>query len=214
MVQVKLDAIDATRREAEREVEGLEQQRRKFRTQLMEAKTNEVYKTLLSEIETATTRVSEYETKILEQMERAEAAQLLLDAARAVLKEAQGANATDAVRLQADIDSLEEDCGKCQERAAKVRERVPPKFLPTYDRILKGRGHRALSLVTNGHCTECHESVRPQVCVEVLQQTAIHHCSGCGRILYREDNRVTAAAEAGSEAGPADGSGAQDGAGS
>ena len=176
------------RRRLEGEVEGLETQQEKYRTQLMQAKTNEVYRTLLSEIETSKEQISERETRILELMESAEQAQAKVDGLRQELAAAETANATESKRLTAEVAALDVTRDEARQQAVTVRERVPGKYAAAYDRIAAGRGGRACALADNELCGECHETVRLQTWVEILRESELHLCHGCGRILYRKEN--------------------------
>ena len=186
--QERLNAIVAERRRLEAEVEDLDGKRKKYRNQLMEAKTNEVYRTFLSEIETAGRLISEKETLILERMERIDAAEQAVAEAKAELDEAEGLNRGEARLLQGEVDTLDDLRAAARQSAEERRKRVPGRLLPTYDRIFKARDSKALSLCVDLTCSECHVAIRPQVWVEILRQEKIHQCGGCGRILFREES--------------------------
>ena len=195
------DTQVAERRRIEQEVADLDASRTKYRTQLMEAKTNEVYRTLLSEIENAGKMISEKETQILERMELIDVTEEAVAAARAELEAAESENSGEAAKMQADVGTLEEERIAAREKADALREKVPKRLLPTYDRIYKGRDSKALALCVDHTCTECQMAVRPQVWVEILREDKIHNCGGCGRILYREES-VQAVAAGGDDSGP------------
>jgi predicted nucleic acid-binding Zn-ribbon protein len=199
------DAQVAERRRLEQEVADLDASRTKYRTQLMEAKTNEVYRTLLSEIENAGKMISEKETQILERMELIDTVEEAVAAARAELETAEGESAGEAAKMQADVESLEVERAQAREKADALREKVPKRLLPTYDRIYKGRDSKALALCIDHTCTECQMAVRPQVWVEILREDKIHNCGGCGRILYREESVQTVPAGGDDPGSPAEG---------
>lgn len=204
----ELEGIESERRRLEGEVSGLEERKKKYRGQLMEAKSNEVYRTLLHEIETVGHEASEKETRILELMESADAAKARVEDASFHLREAEAASATAARRLEAEIERLEARGQAARAQVAQLRTAVPPRLLRVYDRILAGRDGKGMALAADGHCSECHVAVRPQAWVEILKQADVHHCSGCGRILYRAESvadppAATSPSEAGGTTAPA-----------
>jgi predicted nucleic acid-binding Zn-ribbon protein len=189
--QERRDQVVGLRKSLELEVEELDASRNKYRSQLMEARTNEVYRTLLSEIETAAKTISEKETSILELMERIEAAEAVVAEAQGELDAAEGENRKEAADYEAEIVRLEEVRAEARAKADEGRKAVPERLLPVYDRILAARDSKALSLCENETCSECHVAVRPQVWVEILREAKIHNCGGCGRILYRAESVQT-----------------------
>ena len=199
----KRDLVVGLRRGFELEVEELDASRGKYRTQLMEARTNEVYRTLLSEIETAAKTISEKETSILELMERIDTAEAVVAEAQEELGAAEGENRAEAASLEAEVVRLEEVRADARVRANELRTVVPKRLLPVYDRILGARDSKALSLCKDETCSECHVAVRPQVWVEILREAKIHNCGGCGRILYRAES-IQAVPAGGEEVPPAE----------
>jgi len=187
----KRDVVVGLRKALEGDVELLDASRGKYRNQLLEARTNEVYRTLLSEIETAAKTISEKETSILELMERIDAADAVAAEAKGELDAAKGENRAQAKNFEAEVARLEEVRADARVKATELREEVPKRLLPIYDRILGARDAKALALCTSETCTECHVAVRPQVWVEILREAKIHNCGGCGRILYRAESVQT-----------------------
>lgn len=195
------DQIAKNRKAVEGEIELLDQQRRKYRDQLMSAKTNEVYKTLLHEIETSGQRISEKETVVLELMEQADGASETLDAARAALAVTEKAAQDEIGQLEREIVELETKRTAASADAAARAEDVPANLLARYRRISGSRGGRGMTRAVDERCTECHVGMRPQVWVEILTKEDAFECQGCGRILFRDANL-------GDEARPVSGAGA------
>lgn len=202
--QERRDTVVGLRKGLEREVEELDAARGKYRSQLMEARTNEVYRTLLSEIETAAKTISEKETSILELMERIEAAEAVVADAQGELDAAEGENRKEAADYEAEVARLEQVRADARARADEGRQAVPKRLLPVYDRILAARDSKALSLCKDETCSECHVAIRPQVWVEILREKKIHNCGGCGRILYRAES-IQAVPAGGDDSPPAEG---------
>jgi predicted nucleic acid-binding Zn-ribbon protein len=206
---VKRNVLD--RKAAELEVQKLEDQRSKYRSQLMTAKTNEVYRTLISEIETTAKHISEKETVVLQLMEGAEALNAVVAESKRDLAKAETARATEEKKLQADVASLQDERDQAQARAAELAPAVPQQLFAQYKRIAEAREGRGMALaerrmIIETHetprsrgsgrkdepvlaymCTECHMTVRPQEWVEILDPDKVMTCAGCRRILYRAE---------------------------
>jgi len=176
------------RRVIEGEVELLERAREKYRSQLMDAKTNEVYRTLLHEIETSGQRISEKETGILEIMEASEKATVRVQAARAALARSEEVGREDVRRLQAEIATLDGERATAEADASRWEGQVPAVLLARYERIASSREGRGMARTDNHMCTECHVGIRPQIWVELVTRQELFTCPGCGRILYRLEN--------------------------
>jgi predicted nucleic acid-binding Zn-ribbon protein len=198
--QAVLEDLRKKRRVIEGEVELLERAREKYRAQLMEAKTNEVYRTLLHEIETTGARISEKETAILELMESGERAEASVQAAQAALAESEQVGREDVKRMQEDVARLEGERAAASADVARWHEAVPAALLGRYERISASREGRGMARADAQQCTECHVGIRAQVWVELVTRQELFHCPGCGRILYRAENLG-----AGEATGPAGG---------
>jgi hypothetical protein len=184
----ELKRLQKDRRSAESDVEASEQVRKRYRTQLMEAKTNEVYKTLLHEIETIGRTIRDKEGVVLELMEAMETATTTLETGHVHVTASEAKAATEVRGLDADIVALEAEREACRRRAAALEAVVPRDLLSRFRRIGEQRGGKALARAVGHSCAECHVAVRPQVWVELLTRPGTHGCAGCGRILYRDDN--------------------------
>jgi predicted nucleic acid-binding Zn-ribbon protein len=198
-----LTTLKTERRRVEGEITGLSDSQTKYREQLMQAKTNEVYRTLLSEIETAQKTVSDKETTVLEFMEKIDAAEAVAAEARQELKGEESENSGTAKKLRADIDTLEQTRNAALAKAEVARADVPRRLLSVSDRVAAAREGRAMTLVVDRSCTECHVAIRPQVWLELLREDEIKYCGGCGRIVFRQESVDRAAGNAEAPAGTA-----------
>lgn len=190
MAESEVKRVQAERKHAELDVQKLEDQRTKYRSQLMSAKTNEIYKTLISEIETAGRSISERETVVLQMMDAGETAAAALAEAKQDLAKAESLRAAEERKLRADIEALEQERAAAKERATSLEPTIPRALLTQYTRICESRGEgRGMAQALGYKCTECHMTVRPQEWVEMLDPAERPAtCSGCKRILYREEN--------------------------
>jgi predicted nucleic acid-binding Zn-ribbon protein len=184
----RVKALQLQRRAGEIEIEKIEDTRRKYRAQLMSAKTNDIYKTLLSEIETAGQAISARETGVLELMDGIESAGAEVGKAQAALAAAEKVLEAEASKVRADIASLEEERAAAAAQAEGIATSVPPNLLSQYRRIAEARDGRGMALARGFECSACHVAIRPQAWVDLLAKEEPMICGGCRRFLYREES--------------------------
>ena len=137
------------------EVQKLEDTRKKYRDQLMSAKTNEIYKTLLHEIETSGHAISARETIVLEALEAADLAAAGLAAAKKELAAAEGRLGEERRKLEVDLEVHEAKRREARTLADSLEAAVPLQMLSHYRRIREGRDGRGMALAVG------HEHVSP-----------------------------------------------------
>ena len=187
--------LHADRRAAELEVQKLEDTRKKYREQLMGAKTNEIYKTLLHEIETAGHAISARETAVLEVLEAADGAAKRVADAKQALAAAEKRRADEERRLVADLETHEMERRAAEARAKELEPSVPISLLSHYRRIREGREGRGMALAVDYTCTECRVAVLPQAWVNIIAKDEPYQCAGCKRFVYRRENLAPASGE-------------------
>ena len=200
--------IHVDRKTAELDVQKLEDQRSKYRSQLMTAKTNEIYRTLISEIETTARHISEKETIVLQLMESMETASAAVAETKMDVARAENQRGMEQRKLEADVEALEQERVQARARVAELTPQVERSLLATYNRISAGREGRGMALAASRlvvetydkpgrgrkdeptisyTCAECHMTVRPQEWVELMNPETLMICQGCKRILYRAE---------------------------
>src|SRR5215468_5159484 len=68
-----------------------------------------------------------------------------------------------------------------------LRRKVPESLLIKFDRWLV-RGRKAVAIVHNGVCDECHIKLAGGVVGALACGNEIQHCGNCGRFLYVPEN--------------------------
>jgi predicted nucleic acid-binding Zn-ribbon protein len=147
-------------------------------------KTNQEYKALLHEIETAKGEKDAIEERILVLLMDA-------DAIAAELKQAETGRA-DAVRegeqtraaLTAERASLESELRRLGDERQRAAKGVDAALLAKYDQLLKQRRGLAVVAMTGETCSACQLRQRPHVAQMVRRGDAVVQCESCQRILY------------------------------
>jgi predicted nucleic acid-binding Zn-ribbon protein len=183
-VKERSNANAAARREIEKELAVVQGRLSKFKDQLMAVKTNKEYQAMQHEIATAEQGVRDHEDRLLERMEETDALTAELKAATTALSAEQGEVAKARVSLDLERSSWERELQELDTRRAAVSGQLSPAALKLFEHVARHRKGVALSEAREGHCTQCHVRLRPQVFNEVRRNDSLHQCESCSRILY------------------------------
>ncbi len=177
-------ANNADRRALEKDLAALNTRLTKYKDQLMEVKTNREYTAMQHEIETAQGEVKRLEDSMLEKMLEADDFASGLKAAEAALKAAE----QQIVRERADLDVQLKVAGETLDSSLKARAalvaELPPPVVAVYDTVARGRKGIAVAMARDERCSQCQVRLRPQVFVQIRQNSGIIQCDSCQRILY------------------------------
>jgi predicted nucleic acid-binding Zn-ribbon protein len=172
------------RKQSETGIQDWELKISKLKGQMLEAKTNEQYRTFQSEIEFCQAEIRKLEDRILDLMGESEPLDRNVKAAEVALKtektqvEAEKSRARE--RTAADQKAAAE---LQQERAAIVPQMAPP-VVQRYERARKARRGIAIAEVVEGRCNACHMALRLQYFQDLKKDTEILSCESCQRLLY------------------------------
>jgi predicted nucleic acid-binding Zn-ribbon protein len=183
--QSQLGAI-RDRKKYELDVEQWKERVRKYRDQTAQVKTNEAYKALQHEVETAEGEIAKAEDRLLEQMVNAEEFDRRVKASEKRLKEVEQAMRAERTALDSEKAVAEKDLAALQEARARIVANIPENLLDHYTRIARKHGGVALSELTVDKCSACGMRVRPHVLQEMQRSSneKMFQCETCTRILY------------------------------
>lgn len=152
--------------------------------QQFETRKNDEFQALGNEVKRYETEVHNLEDKEIEHMEA-------LEAAKAVLKDAQAKLAVTQANVNEELKQLDERGVNLQQRIAELKaERVTliapvdPDTLGIYDRLMKSKGNAAIVPAEAGVCGGCHMKLVSATINSLKADDSIVHCEQCGRILY------------------------------
>lgn len=172
------------RRRLESEVEDLQQKLAKYKTQLMEVKSNKEYQAMLHEIAGVEGRISDREDRILENMLEADEHQSKLSQARETLKRKEAEIAKKRRQLKSAAAKARKEIKGLEGSIQGLSDSIPQNLMAQYRRLAGHLNGVALAEARNQSCTECHVRLRPQVFSDVSMNRTILRCESCGRILY------------------------------
>src|ERR1700722_8718008 len=182
--RVGLGANQKDRKRLEGEIQANEQKISKLKTQMLDAKTNDIYRAFQHEIDFCQQEIRRHEDRILELMTESEPLETAVKASEAALatEKKQVEEEKKKAREKTAADQKEID-GLSQERKQILSE-MDPKIASEYERIRKGRAGVAIAEVVQGRCSKCNMLLRPQFLQELKRGDAVMVCESCRRMLY------------------------------
>jgi hypothetical protein len=157
---------------------------KRLNDQQFETRKNDEFQALGVEIKRYETDVHNLEDKEIGFMEE-------LEAAKAVLKEAQGKLGLTQGRVNEELKHLAERMEGVKKRLAEVEaERaeivapLDPVTVSLYQRIFTKKGDSGVVPLTNGVCGGCHMKVVSGTLQTARASEALAQCESCGRIVY------------------------------
>ncbi len=180
----RLNESKKTRRSLEGELGLVEVKTEKYKDQLMQVKTNEEYRAMQKQVQSAKDEVSDKEDKILAKMEETEQLQEELKRRQKELEEGMLQVKKIEGELDAEAARLETELENKNSRRDELREMIPADLVAQYGETSRVRGGIAIAEAKDEHCQVCHVRLRPQVYSELRIGDKILHCENCSRILY------------------------------
>ena len=180
----KIEEQNSLSRQLEGEVEFLREKLAKYKTQLMEVKTNKEYQAMLHEIENVETQVRVHEDQLLEGMVALDEWEEKLGQVRQKLEEEEKRISAKRQDLEGFVARSQQEITELQQSRALLLEGVPQQLIEQYQKIASARSGTALAVARDQSCQACHVKLRPQLFSDVKTNRFIITCESCNRILY------------------------------
>ena len=175
---------NSRRRGLELEVEALRETLSKYRSQLMEVKTNKEYEAMLQEIATAEGKIAKKEDRILEGMMVIEEKEQLTEKGRREFQQKEKEVLQKRSELEKFASEAQAQIDDLQQEKGQLRTQIPEELIQQYERIAIVRNGVALAEVKDQSCQGCHVRLRPQFFAEVKTNQEMMTCENCNRFLY------------------------------
>lgn len=176
---------EATLKEMELQAEVCKEKILKYKTQQMEAKTNDQYRAFVKEIGVVEAEIKELEEKEIRLMEALEQGKAILDECEERLSHEKAGIADELAELDAREAELTEQLEHLKDERARAAALCDKALLQKYSRILNNKRDFAVVMIeSGGHCGGCHMKLPPQVVNDARNPTKLVSCNFCGRIVY------------------------------
>lgn len=183
-------SLDAQKEKKEREIEfaSREEAAKKLQGQLYQLKTNKEYNTMLQQIQDAKADASLIEDKILESMDKIDAAKNAVDAEKLKLQAEEQVFNAEKARIDARAREMDEKIAQLDNQRKHLLPGIDSKILADYDRILKSREGLAIVGVKDNMCGGCNLKVPAQIINLISKYELVQKCEACNRILVANDD--------------------------
>jgi hypothetical protein len=179
-----LAANQKERKTCESEIQAQEQKISKLKDQMLEAKTNEVYRAFQNEIDFCQKAIRKSEDRILESMGESEPLEKNVKAAEAALKTEKAQVEAEKQQARARTAADEASAREFNKERSGIVASVAPAIYQRYERARKARKGIGVAEAVDGRCTGCNLSMRLQFYQDLKRGDEILSCECCQRILY------------------------------
>ena len=155
----------------------------KYENQLLSVKTNKEYKALNAEITHRKEKNAEIEEQLIEFMEEESVLREEKKKFEELFLKDQKIFEVEKAKIDKQVAELQKKVDELEAEKLTLSKEIPDLLFRRYQRLIQHGQGKAVVTLSNGTCTGCHFSVRPQIMVEVSNNDRIITCENCSRIL-------------------------------
>ena len=171
------------RKQNDEDVERLQANLKKFKSQLYQVRNNKEYDALTKEIDHTEEQISKLENESIALEDLVQKLKKEIEEVEPHLENLSKELKDKEAELKQIVKANEREEAKLKDKRDKVTAKVKKPDYATYMRIRKALGGQAVVTLNRSACTGCHNVVPPQRQLEIKQSKRIYSCESCGRIL-------------------------------
>lgn len=184
----RLEVYTGDRRQAEQEIEEIENRLKKANIKLSNIKSNKEYQAALKEIDDLKREKLLWEDKVIDILEQVEALEAEYVTNRENGEETRQQFELDHSEILKILEALNRDLDQIEKKRMEFSQAVDPDLLKRYDSLRARKGGIGVSPVIKGVCQTCHLDIPPQEFNELLRGNKLMTCPNCSRIIYWGDD--------------------------
>lgn len=175
------------RKEKETDLQTKEEKQRKYRTNLLQIKTNKEYTALQDEIDGLSADISLLEEEIIKLLDDVDEAKERIEREKRLFEEEKEKAEKEKFEIKELEKRLSAKIAAFENKRQETASAIDSGLIQQYEKILKNRGRTALAKITGIFCGECNMAINPQLINETRLRKNAVFCGYCGRILYDEN---------------------------
>jgi uncharacterized protein len=190
----KLDAVqklkqrlleaDLEHRRASAELSDLQEKQKKYQAQLRNVQSSREYSAVLNEMDVVEKQIRVTEDRVLNLEEELETSREDLKKREENLPRETQEHEEKMKDWRTTQRSINEELKNAQVEISDLENRIKPRELAEFRRLLEKKGGLAVVRVVNNSCSACHVKVRPAAMQSLKAGSEIIYCDSCRRILY------------------------------
>jgi len=185
-----LELLKKKRRQAEQDIEDLENKINKSNIKLANIKSNKEYRAALKEINDLNIEKGNLEDKVLVIMEEIEALEERCSISKTKTKDFEEKLEKDRDEILKTLEAIDKDLKDLEKKRERICQTIDENLLRRYDSLIEHRGGVAINPVIQSVCQGCHMGIPPQKFNELVRGKELMSCPHCMRIIYwGEDKR-------------------------
>ena len=178
------------RQQEENELAEVNTRLSRLKQQLMEVKTNEIYKAMLGEISNAEKEVKIIEDNLLERMLETDTFNSELEHFKVLLTKEKTIVENEQKKLEKAKAVFENDLNNLEYERNELVESLENRVVSLFKTVSKGRAGIAVAQAREGRCSCCQVRLRPHLFNDIRLNNQLIQCESCQRILYFEPQEV------------------------
>jgi predicted nucleic acid-binding Zn-ribbon protein len=160
---------------------------KKWKTRLHDLKSPREYQALSREVEMGERQIRDSEERITELMIQVEDRQKVIEDKTLILRDGEQEVSGKVRALREEQARLKAEAEAASSGRDAVGKKINKRVLQRYEDLRAKRNGLAVVLTSDGACSGCNMTVRPQQLVEMQRFNSIEQCAACHRIMVHEN---------------------------
>ncbi|HSH00180.1 MAG TPA: C4-type zinc ribbon domain-containing protein, partial [candidate division Zixibacteria bacterium] len=186
--RTELTELKARQKTAEVELGSMQEDLKRYQSQMMSIKTNKEYDALVHEIDAIKAKITDQESLILTMQERMEEIEGSLETLESNASQIGDTNAKQLESLKERLETVDTKKLEREHERQKIVKEVSRQTMSIYERVRRGKGASVVAPVRKGACSGCFKTVPPQRLQEIKRGVRVIACDSCGRLLIPEED--------------------------